>query len=82
MDPLIEMVNRKADERQHKAEKQQTRKNLAPIFIAVAVAMSCLLFTLVRLVHPCLGVPLMVIALMVGCYNLGLCVRFGVKAVR
>ena len=82
MDPLIEMVNRKTAERQHEAEKQQTKKNLAPIFFAVAVAMSCLLFTLVRLVHPGLGVPLMVIALMVGCYNLGLCVRFGVKAVR
>lgn len=82
MDPLIEMVNRKTAERRHEAERKQTRKNLAPIFIAVAVAMSCLLFTLVRLVHPGLGVPLMVIALMVGCYNLGLCVRFGVKAVR
>ena len=82
MDPLIEMVNRKTAERRHEAEKKQTRKNLAPIFIAAVAAMICLLFTLVRLVHPGLGVMLMVIALMVGCYNLGLCVRFGVKAVR
>ena len=84
MDPLIEMVNRKAAERRHEADeaaRKQSRKNLTPIFIAVAVAMSCLLFTLIGLMHPGLGIPLMVISLMGGCYHLGSCVRIG-KAVR
>ena len=81
MDPLIEMVNRHADELRHEAMKKQTRKNLAPIFIAAAVAMSSLFFTLVGLMHPGLGVPLMVISLMLGCYYLGGLVRAG-RAVR
>lgn len=76
MDPVIEMVNRKTAERRHEAERKQTKKNLTPIVIAVAVAMSCLLFALIGLVHPGLAVPLMVVALMWGCYNLGRCVRF------
>ena len=82
MNPLIEMVNRKTAERRHEVEQKQARKNLAPIFIAVAVALAFLLFTATRLAHPALGVPVMIAALMVGCYNLGLCVRFGVKGAR
>ena len=77
MDPVIEMVNRKTAERRQAVERKQNRKNLAPIVIAVSVAMSCLLFTLIDLVHPVLAVPLMVGSLMWGCFHLGRCVQFG-----
>lgn len=82
MDPVIEFVNRRFAERQHEAERKQARKNLMPIFISAAVAVAFLLFTMTRLAHPALGITVMIAALMVGCYNLGLCVRFGGKAVR
>lgn len=76
MDPIEAMVNQNHDNKREAARNRYLRKHGKRIRIAVVVAVACLLFTLIRLVHPGLAIPLMVVALMYGCYHLGRCVRF------
>ena len=75
MDPMIEMVNRRTAERRQKYVRKQKAKSITPVYVAVAVALACLLFTLVGLMHPGLAIPIMVGSLMFGCYRLGRCIR-------
>lgn len=79
MDPIEAMVNENHDSKRQAARNRYLRKHGKRISISAAVVIACLLFTLIGLVHPGLGIPLMVIALMYGCYHLGRCVRFGMR---
>lgn len=79
MDPIIAIVNRNHNEARRKTEREQAKKNTKPIFISAAFATACLLFTLIGLVHPGLGMPLMVVALMHGCYHFGRCIGLGMR---
>ena len=79
MDPIEVMVNKHHNEQRAAAKNERMHKHLKAVYIASAVAVSCLLFTLIGLVHPGLAMPLMVIAIMYGCYHLGRCVRFGMR---
>ena len=76
MDSLFEVVNRKTAQRRRRAEKKQTMQNMAPVFIAVMIAMCFLLFALTDLVHPGLAMPIMWGSLMYCCFHLGRCARF------
>ena len=76
MDPIEAMVNQHHDNKRVSARNRYFRKHTKRIFISAAVAAAGLLFSWVGLVHPVLAIPLMVIALMWGCYNLGRCARF------
>ena len=82
MDPMIEMVNRRTAERRQKYVKKQKARGITPVYVAVAVALACLLFALVGLMHPGLAVPLMGISLMFGCYRLGQCIHIFWRGVR
>ena len=79
MDPIEAMVNKHHDDRRDATRNKWMSKYFKRIYIAAAVAVACLLFTLVGLVHPVLAIPLMVVSLMWGCYNLGRCTRFRVR---
>ena len=81
MDILEQMVNDHADAVRKTAKAKRIRPHLDKALNAAIVALSFLLFDSLGLVATVLAVPVMMIASMVVCYNLGRCVRFG-KAVR
>ena len=84
---LVEMiVNHHADSRRNAAQNEREaakneriRRHLSCVRSAACVAIGCLLATLFDLMHPGLAFPVMVASLMIGCYHLGRCVRFGKK---
>ena len=79
MDPIEAMVNQHHAIREDASHHRYVRKYTKRIGGAAAVALFCLLFTLIGLVHPGLAIPLMVISLMYGCFQLGRCVRLGAR---
>ena len=79
MDPIEAMVNQHHDNKRVTAHNRHLGKHIKRIYIAAVVALASLLFTMIGLVHPGLAIPLMVVALMWGCYHLGRCARFGMR---
>ena len=84
MDILEQMVNNHADaarnaDKRNAARNRRVQKHLNRVCLSAAVAIVFLLFDLMGLVHTALAVPVMLIALMVGFYSLGRCVRFGMR---
>ena len=79
---MIEMVNRRTAERRQKYARKQRAKGFCPVYVAVAIALACLLFALVGAMHPGLAVPVMVVSLLFGSYRLGQCVRIFWRGVR
>ena len=77
MDILEQMVNNHADAVRQAAKAKRIRPYLNKALNAAIVALSFLLFDFFGLVATVLAVPVMMIASMVVCYNLGRCVRFG-----
>lgn len=76
MDVLEKMVNNHADAPRINARARRIRRNLRRVAVSALVSVAALIVTAFDLMHPGLGVPLMIVSLMVGCYNLGRCVRF------
>ena len=79
MDILEQMVNNHADAVRNAPRNKRVQKHLNRVCLSAAIAIAFLLCALLGLVHPGLAAPVMVIALMVGCYSLGRCVRFGMR---
>ena len=79
MDPIEAIVNKNHDNKRTVVRNRRLKKHIKRINIAAVVAVACLLFTLIGLVHPGLAIPIMMVALMWGCYHFGRCVRFGMR---
>lgn len=82
MDILEQMVNNHADAPKNAARKWRFFRHLNRTAVSATVAIATLIVDLLGLMHHGLAVPVMVVALMVGCYSLGRCVRFGLRRTR
>ena len=65
------IVNRHSNERANRTRSKKLKKYLRRVAISTIVAIVFLIATACKLVQPVLGDPVMVIALMIGCYNFG-----------
>lgn len=82
MDILEQMVNNHADASRIAARKRRIYPHLRRVAVSATVAIATVIVDLLGLMHHGLAVPVMVAALMVGCYSLGRCVRFGLRRAR
>ena len=81
MDTIETMVNQNCDNKRMAARKRRLRAHAKRVCVAIVVAVAFLLFAVTGLAHPVLSTVIMICSLMIGCYHLGRCVRFG-KRVR
>lgn len=65
------IVNQHSKAKANRTFNKRLSKYLHRVRISVAVAIAFLLATTCGLVQPVLGIPVMVVSLMIGCYNLG-----------
>ena len=79
MDPIETMVNQHHNDRRDAVKNIRLKKHLHIVCIAAAVAMAFLLFAVTGLANPVLSTVIMIASLMIGCYHLGRCVRFGMR---
>lgn len=82
MDPFEKMVNEHHDRLRTTAREKRVRKHLNRVISSAVITAAFLLCALIGLVHPVLAIPVMISALMFGCYHLGRCVRFGMRWAR
>lgn len=77
MDPIETMVNNHHNEWRSAGKNKRVKNHLRIVCVCAAVAIAFLLFAVTGLAHPVLSTVVMVVALMIGSYHLGRCVRFG-----
>jgi hypothetical protein len=65
------IVNQHAKANKNAAKNKHIKKYSKRVLVSSVVAIFFLLATALKLVEPVLGIPVMVISLMIGCYNLG-----------
>lgn len=65
------IVNQHSNAKANRIHNKRLKKYLHRVMVSAAVAIVFLLATACGLVQPILGIPVMVVSLMVGCYNLG-----------
>lgn len=65
------IVNQNSNAKKHNKQHTRRKKYLHRAIASAAVAIAFLLATSCGLVQPVLGMPVMVVSLMIGCYNLG-----------
>ena len=82
MEIMEQMVNNHADATKNAAKKKRLYRHLRRVAFSAAIAIFTMIVDLLGLMHHGLAVPIMVAALMVGCYSLGRCVRFGLRRTR
>lgn len=82
MDSIERIVNDHHNERKNTARIRRIKKHLDRVISSAVIAVAFLICALIGWVHPGLAIPVMVVALMFGCYHLGRCVRFGMRGTR
>lgn len=65
------IVNQHSNAKANRTKNKRQKKYLLRVMVSSAVAIAFLLATSFNLVQPVLGMPVMVVSLMIGCYNLG-----------
>ena len=74
---LIRVVNQRTGERRICRRNKRVKKHLRIVWTCAAVTLAFLLFAVTDLVNPILATVIMMASLMIGCFHLGRCVRFG-----
>ena len=65
------IVNQHSKAKVNRTHNKRLKKYLHRVLVSSAVAIVLLLATACGLVQPVLGIPIMVVSLMFGCYNFG-----------
>ena len=65
------IVNQHSKAKENRTYNKRLKKYMHRVMASSAVAIVFLLATSCGLVQPVLGIPVMVVSLMIGCYNLG-----------
>jgi hypothetical protein len=65
------IVNKHSDTVANRRRNKRMKRELSRVLIPSVVAIAFLVATVCNLVQPVLGMPVMVISLMIGCYNFG-----------